>query len=282
MRLFLVLSIVILSSTLISFPSFAQVQGPSGSLQTEVSATVGELTLSVSGFAAPNASIVLAELDGRVIQSAVADSNGKFSFSLLPIKRGFLGFCLTVVDLKRLGELVTCFQLAPAQESIVMTDIFLPPTLGVSRKVITAGSEVVAFGYTRPRARVRLRLSTGQNLTTLADERGYYEFRTEKLKAGKYNLTATATFQEKQSLEPTKALEIEVVSKPEETRRQAVGLLRNLWDETGKLFTSLALGPLLLAIPLFLVILFLVGKLFSQSRARKKNGKLHHEWFMGW
>ena len=81
-----------------------------------------------------------------------------------------------------------------------MTDIFLPPTLGLSRTEIGENSEALAFGYTMPGAKVTLHLSNGQTLTTYADETGYYEFKIRGLKAGKYELYATAEYNNKESL----------------------------------------------------------------------------------
>ncbi len=288
-----ILSILLLLSLFLNLtPSsvFSQFEYPVGKLQTEVSARIGEFYLNVSGFISPYASIVLTTQDGTFLRSTVADKNGNFYISFVLIKEGFSGFCLTAVDFQRLGESTTCFSFPPATGSITMRDIFLPPTLGLSKTEIAAGSSVFAFGFTMPFAKVTLRLSDGTILTTTADSRGYYEFQLKDLKAGKYQLYAKAQYKDKESLTPTKKLELKALSWWE----QFLAFLKNLWKQIVRFFSSFALGPLWLVIPVIILIIILILKLWPQwftsiyeskpfsflKRFKKK--KLHHWWWMGY
>jgi len=79
----------------------------------------------------------------------------------------------------------------------------LAANLGLSRKTVTEGGSATAFGYTMPGAKVTLHIN-GELLTTTADASGYYQFLLKSLKAGTYSLYATANYQQKDSLSPTK------------------------------------------------------------------------------
>lgn len=283
---------IIIFNLNLNWVSLAFSQAPTESFRTEVKATVGEFFLNISGYISPFASLALTTPQGIYLRSAVADSGGNFAFLGIPIKRGFSGFCITAVDFKRLGESVTCFTFAPATESITMIDIFLPPTLGLLRNVISEGSDAIAFGYSMPGALVTLSLSNGVKVSTTADDKGYYEFRMQNLKAGRYELFATAQYKGKNSLSPTKKLLLKSVS----AREEITGNLLDLLKKSRDLFTSILRTPLWLAIPLIILIIILLRKLFPDKftsiqkrlpskvfpwELRKKR-KLHHFWFVGY
>lgn len=275
-RLLLILLIFITIANLATTKSLSQTQ--SQTFRTEVKATVGEFYLNVSGYISPFASLSLTTTDGTYLQSAVADQFGNFSFNGIPIKRGFSGFCITAIDFKRIGESVTCFTFPAATDSITMTDIFLPPTLGLLRKVIKEGSSAIAFGYTMPGAKVVLYLNNKPIITTEADENGYYEFNIKNLKAGRYNLYAKARYKEKDSLSPTKQVLLKSVSAPEEITGRLTDLLKKLRD----LFTSIARNILWLAIPLIILIIILLKKLYPGWFSKFRRRKLHHWWWVGY
>lgn len=255
-----------------------------------VSGQVGQFKLNVSGYISPYASIVMTS-DGVFLRATVADKYGMFSFLDILIKKGFSHFCLDAIDFKRLGESYTCFNFNPATGDITMTDIFLPPTLGLSRTEIGENSEALAFGYTMPGATVTLRLSNGKTLTTIADATGYYEFKITGLKAGKYELFATANYNSIESLAPTKKHNLRVLSWWEQIIAFAQDILRKL----GKLLTSVYLNPLWIALPVIIAIMTLVIKLWPEKftfiynsklmaifPGRRKRKKMHHEWFIGY
>ncbi len=282
-------SIVILLAISIFFVPrvSAQVSTPSGNMQTTVEATVGEFTLTVSGFISPNASIVMTDSNGITISSTVADSLGNFSFPILPIKRGFSGFCLIANDFNRLGESTTCFSFAPVTESIVMTNIFLPPTLGLSRTEIGVGGSALAFGYTMSGATVTLHIAGGSVLTVTADSTGHYEFTIENLPVGSYNLFSTGKYNGIDSNQPTKTVLLKVLSQ----EQQAVGgfgkFIGNLWDKLKHFLLSVPL-IILIGIPIIILIIILLRKLhpdwirFSNVGKKENKKSLHHWWFVGY
>ncbi|MBU2632290.1 hypothetical protein KKG52_01110 [Patescibacteria group bacterium] len=257
----------------------------------QVSASVGDFYLNLSGYIAPYASIVLTS-NGTFIRATVADENGNFSISQVLIRKGFATFCLQAIDFKRIGESYTCFNIKPATGSITMTDIFLPPTLGLSRTEVAAGGTVQAFGYSMPGALVTLYLSDGRKLTTYADSTGYYVFNLENIKAGKYQMYTKAQWSEKESLEPTKKVELKALNWWE----QFIAFVTEIWNKVYDFFTSFSLGPLWLGVPLIVTITTFILKLWPERFTfiynsklfalipffRKKKKHLHHDWLIGY
>jgi hypothetical protein len=270
-----------------AFRGLAQEALPKGDFTTKAFAQVGELYLSLSGWISPNASVVLTS-DGIFLRSTVADSKGNFYISQVLIRSGFSHFCLEAIDFRRIGDSYTCFNISPAKEDVIMKDIFLPPTLGLSRSEIGENEEATAFGYTMPNATVKLYLSSGKTLETTADSEGYYEFKIKNLKAGKYELYAKASYQNKESLAPTKSLKLTSLSWWE----MLMAFLRSIWERLVRFVTSVGLGSLWIAVPIIILIIILVLKIWPEKFTfiydskllawlpRKK--KLHHSWFMGY
>lgn len=256
--------------------------------KTEISANVGDFYLSLSGYVAPYASIVLTS-EGVFLRATTADKAGYFYLSEVLVRRGLSSFCLQALDFKRIGESYTCFNIKPMNKSFSMSNIFLPPTLGLSRTEIGEGEEAIASGYSMPGALVTLFVN-GEKLTSYADQTGYYQFKLKNLKAGKYELYAKATYEDKESLEPTKKLELRTLSWWE----MLLAYLRDIWKKIVNFVTSISLGPLWLGLPLIILIIILIVKLwperfsfiyqnkvFSLIPFRKKK-HLHHSWFIGY
>ena len=193
-------------------PIQAQHGGSTARAAVQIEASVGQFYLNVSGYISPFASLVLTS-NGNFYQSTTADSQGNFSFSQVLISVGFSSFCIDAIDFKRIGESYTCFTVPPATASVTMKDIFLPPTLKLSRTQVNEGGSATAFGYTMPGAKVTLHINN-QTLTTYADPSGYYEFTLNYLKAGDYSLYTTANYQQKESLAPSRKLKLESLSAP--------------------------------------------------------------------
>ncbi len=268
----------------------AQYKLPKGSHSVTVSARLGDFYLNLSGYIAPFASIVLYS-DGIYLRATTADQFGYFTISEVLIKQGFSRFCFDAVDFKRLGESYSCMKIPPAKGNVTIKDIFLPPTLGLSRTTIAAGSSAVAFGYSMPNALVTLHFGD-KTYTTYADSTGYYQFVIKDVKAGVYKLYSTATLNEKPSLEPEKKLILKSLSGWE----QILEWLKNLLNKIWQFMTSLSFGPLWLAIPIIILIIILILKLWPErftflyrnrliiffTKALRRKHPLHHKYFMGY
>jgi hypothetical protein len=257
----------------------AQKTLPKGSLGTGVEASVGQFYLNLSGYISPFASVVLTS-NGIFMKATTADAQGNFSFSQVLITKGFSQFCLDAIDFKRIGESYTCFSIPPATASVTMQDIFLPPTLGLSRTKINEGGSATAFGYTMPNAKVTLHIN-GELLTVYADAGGYYEFVLKNLKVGNYSLYSTAQYKQKESLTPTKKLQLESLSKP----KQVANLVGNWWDQLLRFLKNWLWNPLWLVIPILILIIILIWKLWGRRRIFKnpfEKRPLHHSWWIGY
>lgn len=261
----------------------------SGSLHTKVKATVGEYYLDLSGFASPYASIILT-VNGTVYRTSVADDKGNFSITGVLIRKGFSSFCLEHLDFKRIGESEACFSVPPATGSISKKDVFLPPTIGLERTEIAAGSNAVVFGYTMPGSTVTIHSKDGKTYMVQADNTGYYTLTLKNLPAGTYELYATAVYHQQPSEVPSKTVKLVALS----WWQQFLLWLKKLITAIIDRFTGLGLGPLWLVFPLIPIITWLIlriwperftiitdSRYFSFLFGRKKK-KLHHAWFMGY
>ncbi len=270
--------------------SLAQYKLSQGSHSSTVYGKLGDFYLSLSGYIAPFASIVL-YTDGVYLRATTADQNGYFTISEVLVKAGLTRFCFDAVDFRRLGESYSCMTVPPIRENTTIKDIFLPPTLGLLRTTIEAGSSAVAFGYSMPNALVTLHFGN-KTYTTFADNTGYYQFVIKDVKAGTYQLYATAVLDEKPSLEPEKKLTLKSLSLWE----QFLEWLKELLNKIREFFTSLSFGPLWLAIPILILIIILLVKLWPQRFSFiyrnklviffgdkfKREHPLHHKYFMGY
>ncbi len=253
-----------------------------------VSATVGEYFLNVSGFISPYASLVLTS-NGVFYRSTVADKFGNFSLSGIQIKIGFSGFCILAKDYHNIGESFTCFTFPPATGDITMKDIFLPPTLALERAEIASGTNAKAYGYTMPLALVRLHIN-GKIITTRADSDGYYEVIIDNVPAGSYSLFADATYNGKDSEQPSRTLTLKSLPLWE----QFIKWVRELLDKVWKFLIGIPFGALWLALPFIILIPLLIIRIwperftwiYSNRLVYFISGKprklLHHAWFVGY
>lgn len=287
---------------------YSQIRDPwGGPLSSKVQGSVGEYTLTVTGFASPNASVSLF-IDGVLMRSGVADPNGNFSISQIIIKQGLTAFCLETTDNVKLASSNGCVTISPATGSVSVKDVLLPPTLALSKTEIAQGESTTAYGYTMPKAEVTLVLSNGQKLTTTADIRGYYEFILRDLKVGKYTIYAISKYNGIDSLTPTKNLNVSVLTSVQKTTNEITkqtgktfnNAAKSIWD----LFTSWGLGILWLVIPIIILIIILIFKLWGDKFSSifkfkfpvlkpvglppisfpiffQRKRPLHHAWFIG-
>lgn len=255
-----------------------------------VGAQVGQFSVNFSGIIAPYASVVMT-IDNTVVRSTVADANGNFFLSQITVSDGFDHFCLTAVDVRRLGQSKACFQIPPVTSNYTKSGIFLPPTLGLYKTEIQVGEKAKAWGYSMPGATVTLHLSDGRTLTTTADTTGYYEFDPKFDKAGDYELFADASYKKQNSEEPVDKVKLKTLT--------AAAEIGKVIQNGGKNVLNLLGGPwgwLLIAIPIIILIIILLRKLLQKRvlPGQKPTGhkypfdflfrkrKLHHAYFVGY
>ncbi len=255
----------------VSYPEFSK----SGS--STVKASVGRFYLSVTGYQSPFASVVLTTKSGQFLRSTVADKEGYFTLTDILITQDFNGFCLTAVDFKRIGESEACIDITtPITEDLSYKDIFLPPTIGLSKKVINAGENAEIYGYTMPFAKVYLSLND-EIITLTADSTGFYRYLFKNVPAGSYTFSAAAELNGKKSLPPTKKVTLEA--------RSLVGRISEIPKEAAAKLPLSNIGLILLALLLLIAIGILLYKLRFKlwviivDKFRKRH-RMHHDWFL--
>ena len=242
---------------------------------TKLQASVGKYYFSLSGFVSPFASIVL-KSNSIFMASTVADPKGNFSIKNVLINEGFSDFCLEAIDVKKIGDSLTCFKIAAAIGDTEKKDIFLPPTMGLSGKKINPGSSIFASGYSMPNAKVILNISKDIIIEVIADASGFYKYEIKDLPVGKYSLFATARYEKKDSEKPSRKKDFESFS-------------------AGELISkNLPFVLLIVLIGLIILILLIIllskkmrnkirGLLGKKAFSKKKEiSQLHHDWFLGY
>ncbi|MHB9019408.1 MAG: fibronectin type III domain-containing protein [Minisyncoccota bacterium] len=62
-----------------------------------------------------------------------------------------------------------------SNNSLVVNEIFLPPTISVQNKFITKGNEIKVVGYAYPNSSIELKIDNVLRINSLANDSGYYE-----------------------------------------------------------------------------------------------------------
>ncbi len=282
--------VIILLFVVCSFTFVGNVHAQTiGSNSVSASAKVGAFSLSVQGIIAPYASVILLVND-TVLRSVVADENGVFSISDVALNAGVTTFCLQAIDVRRLGESYTCFNLPVADQNTVMNNLFLPPTVGLVASEINTGDTAIVWGYSMPGAQVTLFLG-GKPYVTTADSNGFYQLSIKMTTAGTFELFADASYSGRESAKPTRTKTLTVLALPQVVIKTGVTWLEQLltW------LKGIPLGLLWLAIPIFILIIILLYKLkpewfgwwdnfwvWVHHRLLFFSHKLHHAWFVGY
>jgi len=276
---FLIFGVVFLTS---SIPSHAQNLFPekSQSGSAVVKASVGQFYLNITAYQSPNASVVIQTLSELFLSSTTADDAGYFSFADVLITDDFPGFCFTAIDFRRVGESRSCVEIEEVvTEDQSYNDIFLPPTIGLSRKQITVGEDAQIFGYSMPYAKVDISFDE-ETVTLQADESGYYEYLFDNPPAGTYAFSSRGTLGESISLEPKNQAILEVRTIPEKIEDDLTGFAQDIEEKfPGALF----LFPLLIILISLLIALIWKTKpkfIYAFFDKFKKRHPMHHDYFL--
>ncbi len=269
----LVLSVRLQAVTL--YPKFSK------SGDSVVTATVGQFHITVSGYQSPYASIILKTQNGTFLASTTADAKGYFSISNILINSSNLQYCFQAVDFKRIGESDSCITITGTiNKDLTYSDIFLPPTIGLSKKQINAGQDGVIFGYSMPGATVSLDIE-GKIVTVTADSTGYYTYTYKNVPEGVFRISASAELSSKKSLAPTNDVVLESLSVPQqitETGKKVVQKIEKKVPFDFFPFLLIALAFLVAIGILLYKLRFKVWVIFIDFIRRRK--KMHHDWFL--
>ncbi len=166
------------------------------STSTPVSGWAGPQILATAdffGFTSPFALVRLTKF-GRMTATVQADSQGLFSIRLSALPVGTYDFGLYAED--RFGRLTltTNFSLSLVARSVTtIENIFLTPTISISRHDLLPGQKLLVFGETAPNSQVQVYV--GNNLyeqTIYSNESGFWqlELSSENISAGSHSIKA--------------------------------------------------------------------------------------------
>lgn len=263
-RFFLVFALVfylILNPT-----TYAQLEASGGGVKVSVS--VQNRYAQISGILTPYASIVLKSSNGIFIASTTADQDGRFKFKNVLLNGGVTDFCFSGIDQKRFGESNTCVS---GIDEVLNKEVFLPPTLGLTRNIIYEGADALAIGYTMPRAKMTLSFDSGQSYTVVANDSGYYEVKIEKLRAGSYSLFAAAEYNSQESLRQSKGIQLKALSGVQ----AALDTTSSFVNETLQPFVSAIKNPIWIII--ITIILSIILAVFIKRLKKKKNNSYRED-----
>lgn len=276
-----ILFLVAALAAVMLYQAGAQNNGQIGSGSVSVGGRVGSTTLTISGYQSPYASIILKTSDGVFLASTTADAKGYFSISNVLINNSNLTYCFQAVDFKRIGVSESCITIpGPIVGDVHFTDVFLPPTIGLVRKQITAGEDAVIYGYTMPGAIVTLTIE-GEAILVSADPTGYYSYVFKNVPAGTFTITANASLNDKASLPPSNDVQLVALSVTQQITDKGKEIVREVEKKV-----PFNIWPyLLLALALLVAIGVLLYKLkfgpwMIIVHAFRRRKKMHHDWFL--
>lgn len=155
--------------------------GPSGSptvgsIPTVPGAVPGQIPAQnetrvvVRGKAYPNASVNIL-LDGEIIGIVQADSNADFLFNTSNVTPGTATFGFWARDRNNITSVTVAAVFEVVQSAVTtMSNIFLPPTLGLSENQVQPGEQLNIFGQSVPQAEVTTEISGGGSATSYEAE----------------------------------------------------------------------------------------------------------------
>lgn len=248
---------------------------------TTVSATVGRYSIAVSGFQSPFASIIMLTMSRQFLGSTVADANGYFTLKDILVPDDAIGFCLQALDFKRIGESESCIDLhGKINGNAEYKDIFLPPTIGLSRKQISAGQDAVIYGYSMPHAIVHLNIE-GKIYDIEADDAGFYTYTWKNVPPGTYRISSSADFKGQTSLPPTYTVSLEALTVTQQVTKKTKEIAKEIKKRTPWEWVYFA--------ALALILLAAIGALLYKLRVHiwvifidfvRRRHKMHHDWFL--
>ncbi|MDO8659617.1 MAG: hypothetical protein Q7K54_03370 [Candidatus Parcubacteria bacterium] len=164
----------------------------------------GERTLQLSpaisflGKAYPGAHIRISardmehELEIPVKEIIVDSEDGSFVVKFTNM-HGFNSYSFIVNDKEGRLAQAKIFNINLQENSVLEKDIFLSPTLGFVRSVITKGDSIIFMGYAVPNSAVSIKIDDSQTVSAEAGNDGFYKviFNTADLSFGSYTATAS-------------------------------------------------------------------------------------------
>ena len=171
-----------LSATVIITLSVAPSQSVSGQA---ASGGVQPTVVSFSGRAYPNGKIRIYRRS--LIESVFKndylpnfdidiDSDGNFNKTFTGLLQSNYLFALEGIDKDgQSGGIISFTADLLSGNSLIVNEIFLPPTISVQNKFITKGNEIKVAGYAYPNSNIELKVDNILGINSVTNDSGYYE-----------------------------------------------------------------------------------------------------------
>lgn len=174
-------------------------------------------TIEFFGVTSPYALVSLTKF-GRVVAITQADAAGNFTFRLSALPIGTYDFGLFAEDRFGRFTLTTNLSLSLVARSITtVQNIFLTPTISISRRDIMPGQILMVFGETAPNSLVQLYLGSELiDQVVYSDNNGFWQFELDStaLSAGAQSIKAKSLTTDRLESNFSESLFFEVVPAP--------------------------------------------------------------------
>ena len=168
------------------------------SAPTTPSGGISPTTISISGRAYPGAQIFLVEIGTRGYElkkkEIEVSDEGDFEIKDIGILSDFYTYSLVVKDKsgRQTQTKVYNVDLTGISSSLVVKDIFIPPTIDIVRSVVSRGDFIKVIGNTSPLVKVNIELDEDIIYETESNDKGDYQIliNTAKLSTGRHNIRA--------------------------------------------------------------------------------------------
>lgn len=177
---------------------------PSGAIPTVPGADEGaipgqtETRVVVRGKAYPGSEVNIL-LDGKILGSAIADSNAVFQYNSTTLTPGIATLGFWARDRNGVQSLTTSIVFEVVQSAVTnVSNVFFPPTIAVSAAEVAPGELLTLSGQTVPAATVVTELFTGsrETMQSVADSSGLWALQIDTASISRGRHTAKSYFEE--------------------------------------------------------------------------------------
>jgi len=163
------------------------------SKSSDVTLTIPDTTISLQGFAAPNAIVVFIE-NGSVVGTATADATGFYNKVLSAQATGLRTVGQYFTDKEGVRSEITTKTVSVTSQQNTLLEVFIPPTITRrSNATLQPGSVVQLSGYTISNGLVTLKLPFGGSQKVTANKDGFYEFLYDSSPLGEGGYTVSVS-----------------------------------------------------------------------------------------
>ena len=132
--------------------------------------------ITFSGIAYPNAKVILFATSKEIAETK-ADSDALFSFKISSVTPGIKVFSIVAEDANSTRSILLTLPISILDKtSTTVSNLFIPPTLALSKNVYSRDESIVGSGYSAPGSEISLSVDVQNDILSKADKTGAYDF----------------------------------------------------------------------------------------------------------